>query len=103
MMEKEKNYFVNFEMFYGVHEGIPGCPINESENVSLNFDSERNIYSVIRDYLIDGHKFPGSSGFLKAKILDYDSRIELDRGKWVKIGSLELLFLRNKKKEGLDE
>ncbi len=103
---KEEKYKVKFEVFYGVNEGMPGCPITESEIFEMELCGDDGPYLKVAQYLTDSGLFPTDSGYLSARILSLsDSKKAMKDNKIVKISALELMVARNilgKKKEKLE-
>lgn len=99
-MSGEKNYSIKFEVFHGIHQGIPGCPVTESYNHELKLNENADPYLSVARYLVDTNLFPTDSGYLKAKILEIsDGRKIIKDNKLIKISSLELIISRELKKK----
>ena len=91
----EEKYGVKFEAFYGVHVGMPGCPITESEIFEIEIEGDNDPYLKVAQYLTDSGLFPTSSGYLSARILSLsDSKKTMPDNKFVKISALELMVAR---------
>lgn len=99
-MNEEKSRFVKFEVFHGVHYGIPGCPITESYIHELKVDEDKDFDSEIFRYLIDTGLFPTESGYLRAKIHEIrDGEKIIKDNKILKLSTLELIISRKFRKE----
>lgn len=94
-MDEEKEYYVKFEMSYGVHHGIPGFPITETKEVTLNLFPDDDPYKETANYLVDSGFFSTESGYLEAKVFEIgNSEKSLKQNVLVKVSSLELIIVR---------
>jgi hypothetical protein len=97
---EDKNYSIRFEVFHGVHYGIPGCPITESYNHELKLKADDDPYLKVAQYLTDTGLFPTESGYLKAKISEIsDGKKVIKDNKMIKISGLELVVARRLKEK----
>ena len=98
-----EDYFVRFEVSYGVHRVSFGDPLEESKIVKLDLKPSENPLPKIRSYLVDSGLFPSPKGYLGADILEvYNGEKVVSDFDPIKVFSMDLISKRGLKNKNLE-